>query len=57
MWQRIRQLARRLVRIDRRARSSIIKQSRPVPQSTGSRSDPIVFGVIVSDVIQLRRQR
>jgi hypothetical protein len=37
--------------------SSIIKQSRPVPQSMGSRSDIIVFGAIVSDVIQLRRQR
>ena len=41
----------------RAARSSIIQQSRPVPQSTGSRSDSIVFGAIVSDVIQLRRQR
>ena len=41
----------------RAARSSIIKQSRPLPQSTGSSSDPIVFGAIVSDVIQLRRQR
>jgi hypothetical protein len=28
-----------------------------VPQSTGSSSDPIVFGAIVSDVIRLRRQR
>jgi hypothetical protein len=41
----------------RRTRSSIIKQSRLVPQSTGSSYDPIVFGAIVSDVIQLRRQR
>jgi hypothetical protein len=38
-------------------RSSIIKQSRLVPQSTGSSSDLIVFGAIVSDVFQLRRQR
>ena len=41
----------------RRTCSSIIKQSRPVPQSTGSNYDPIVFGAIVSDVFQLRRQR
>jgi hypothetical protein len=39
------------------ARSSVIKPSRLIPQSTGSSSDPILFGAIVGDVIQLRRQR
>jgi hypothetical protein len=38
-------------------RSSIIKQSRLVTQSTGSGYDPNVSGAIVSDVFQLRRQR
>jgi hypothetical protein len=41
----------------RAARSSIIQQSRLVPQSMGNSYDPIVFGAIVSDVFQLRRQR